>query len=347
MLVLDGSYGEGGGQILRSALSLAALTGQRFCLEHIRAGRPQPGLRPQHLTAVRAVAQITRAELSGAEIGATRLTFSPRGVYPGQYLFDVAEKTGSAGSVCLIAQTILPVLAFASQPTTVILRGGTHVPWSPPAHYLSQVFLPLVAAMGLRAELALKRWGFYPVGGGEMELQIRPLAAPLQGGRWLTAPRKEDFRALSATANLPAAINERQARTLLELLPFLSQVEQLQAPSPGRGTFVWLWAPQAGFSALGAKGKPAEQVATEAAADLQRFLASGAAVDRHLADQLVLYAALAAGETRFTTEAVTQHLLTNIWVIEQFLPVKFSLTGALNAPGEVAVTGLGWQPSQK
>lgn len=344
MLVLDGSYGEGGGQILRSALSLAALTGQSFRLENIRAGRPQPGLRPQHLTAVRALAQVSQAQVDGLAIGALRLTFSPRGIYPGQYIFDVAEKTGSAGSVCLIAQTLLPVLAFAPQPSTVLLKGGTHVPWSPPAHYVSQVFLPLVATMGLEAEFILQRWGFYPQGGGEVELRIRPVRPPLQGGRWLAAPRAEDFRALSATANLGEGINKRQAETLRRLLPFLAQVEQVQAPSPGRGTFVWLWAAQAGFSALGAKGKPAEQVASEAAGELQQFLASGAAVDRHLADQLLLYAALAAGETCFTTEAVTQHLLTNIWVIEQFLPVKFQLTGSLGKPGTVTVTGLGWRP---
>ena len=185
MLSLDGSYGEGGGQILRTALSLAALTGAPVRIERIRAGRSKPGLRPQHLTAVQAVARISQAEVTGAHLGSQDLTFRPRTLQGGHYVFDVAETTRSAGAVSLIAQALLPPLLKAESPATVILKGGTHVPWSPPAHYLSHVFLPALAAMGAEVKLTLERWGWYPRGGGEVRLTIRP-ARPLTGVQWRT-----------------------------------------------------------------------------------------------------------------------------------------------------------------
>ena len=177
MLSLDGSYGEGGGQVLRTALSLAALTGVPVRIEGIRARRPKPGLRPQHLTAVQAVARVSQAEVTGARLGSQVLTFKPRAPQGGHYCFDVAETTGSAGAVTLVAQALLPPLLQAAVPATVILKGGTHVPWSPPAHYLSHVFLPALAAMGAEVEMTLERWGWYPRGGGEVRLSLRGPAA--------------------------------------------------------------------------------------------------------------------------------------------------------------------------
>jgi RNA 3'-terminal phosphate cyclase (ATP) len=338
MLVLDGSYGEGGGQIVRTSLSLAALTGKTVRIANIRTGRTKPGLRPQHLTAVRALAQVTRAELTGDTIGSTHLTFSPRGIYPGSYIFDVAEKTGSAGSVSLVAQTLLPVLLFAQTPSTLIIKGGTHVPWSPPVHYLMAVFLPALREMGVIADLEIKQWGFYPQGGGEIVLHVHP-TVQLTSVDWTAPPGAETFQGLSAAANLPEHVRQRQSRAVQDHLKWPLPIREENAPSPGRGSFVFLWGPHAGFAALGARGKPAEQVGAEAAQALKNFVAARAGVDYHLADQAALYVALAKGRSTFTAEVLTSHLLTNTWVIEQFLQVRFNLQGSLQEKGWVSLEG--------
>jgi RNA 3'-terminal phosphate cyclase (ATP) len=338
MLCLDGSYGEGGGQILRTALSLAALTGTPVRIERIRAGRPKPGLRPQHLTAVQALAQVAQAEVTGAQLGSQELSFRPRAPKGGRYLFDVAAKTGSAGSVTLIAQALLPPLLRAGNPTTLILRGGTHVPWSPPAHYLSHVFLPALALMGAEAQLTLERWGWYPKGGGEVRLNIQP-ARTLTGIEWRLPAASAAFRALSASARLPEHVAQRQAARLEARLGPAVPVEIIRVDGRDPGSLVCLWGPRAGFSALGARGKPAEQVADEAADAFLAFQESGAALDRHLADQILIYLALAGGPSTLTTEAVTSHLITNAWVIEQFLGPTFEVRGDLGQKGEVFCSG--------
>jgi RNA 3'-terminal phosphate cyclase (ATP) len=334
MLHLDGSYGEGGGQILRTALSLAAVNRVPVRIERIRAGRAKPGLRPQHLTAVQAMARISRAEISGVHLSSQALTFKPGSPQAGHYLFDVAEKTGSAGAVSLIAQTLLPPLLMVEAPSTVILKGGTHVPWSPPVHYLSHVFLPALTALGASVGLTLERWGWYPKGGGEVRLQITP-ARIFAGVEWRTPAAPGEFQALSVASQLPEHVAQRQAARLLARLQNTLPVSTVAAGGHAPGSFVFLWGPRAGFSALGARGKPAEQVADEAADAYLAFRECGAALDRHLADQILLYLALAQVPSTFTTEAVTSHLRTNIWVIEQFLGPKFEIRGNLGEPGEI------------
>jgi RNA 3'-terminal phosphate cyclase (ATP) len=338
MLSVDGSYGEGGGQILRTALALAALTGVPVRIERIRARRSKPGLRPQHLTAVQAVARISQAEVSGVHLDSQTLTFRPRTPQGGHYLFDVAEKTGSAGAVTLVAQALLPPLLKAGTPATIILKGGTHVPWSPPAHYLSHVFLPTLAIMGAKVEMTLERWGWYPRGGGEIRLTVKP-ARPLIGVQWQTAAKNSAFQALSAAAKLPEHVARRQAARLAARLDATVPVEIIPAGGQDLGSLVFLWGPQAGFTTLGARGKPAEQVADEVVEAYLAFRACGAALDRHLADQVLIYLALAKGPSRFTTEAVTSHLLTNVWVIEQFLGPTFEIKGALGEQGEISCQG--------
>jgi RNA 3'-phosphate cyclase len=338
MLHLDGSYGEGGGQILRTALSLAAVTGVSVRIEAIRAGRPKPGLRPQHLTAVQALARVTQAEVTGVQLGSQALTFRPRTPQGGRYLFDVAEKTGSAGSVSLIAQALLPPLLAAKNPSVVTLKGGTHVPWSPPAHYLSHVFLPALAAMGAEVKLTLERWGWYPQGGGEVRLEIKPARA-FTGVEWRSPAAGGAFRALSAAALLPEHVARRQAARLQARLGEAFPVEIVPASGRNPGSLVFLWGPQAGFAALGARGKPAERVADEVADAFIAFRERGAAVDRHLADQILPYLALARGPSRLTTEAVTSHLLTNAWVIEQFLGPGLAVRGNPGEPGELSCRG--------
>ncbi|MDP1760615.1 MAG: RNA 3'-terminal phosphate cyclase, partial [Deltaproteobacteria bacterium] len=271
-------------------------------------------------------------------LGSQDLTFRPRAVKGGNFCFDVAETTGSAGAVTLVAQALLPPLFKAGAPATVILKGGTHVPWSPPAHYLSHVFLPALAAMGAEVDMTLERWGWYPRGGGEMRLTIRG-ARPLIGVQWHTPAASSAFRALSAAAKLPEHVARRQAARLAARLEETVPVEIIPAGGLDPGSLVFLWGPQAGFAALGARGKPAEQVADEAVEAYLAFRASGAALDRHLADQILIYLALAKGPSRFTTEAVTSHLLTNVWVIEQFLGPTFQIKGALGERGEISCQG--------
>jgi RNA 3'-terminal phosphate cyclase (ATP) len=340
MLHLDGAHGEGGGQLVRTSLSLAALLGEAVNITNIRAGRAKPGLRPQHLTGVKALAHIAGAEVEGATLGSRELTFKPRTIKGGTYFFDVAEKTGSAGAVTLVVQALLPPLLAAGEPTTLTIRGGTHVAWSPPAHYLMHVFLPALAELGGNVSFTLTRWGWYPRGGGEVRLTINPVDR-LAPREWLTPPDPADFQALSAASRVPYHVIQRQAKRLQERLGSGLPVAAEEAVSLDPGSFVFLWGARAGFSALGARGKPAETVADEAVVDFLSFKSRQAALDRHLADQIVLYLARAAGPSAFTTEEITSHLITNLWVIEQFYGPTFEVRGSLGEPGKITCRGRG------
>ena len=348
MVTIDGSQGEGGGQIVRTSLSLSALLGVELALFNIRAGRSKPGLQAQHLTAVRAAAAISRADVEGGALGATAIRFAPRGLYPDHYLFDVAEIRGSAGSVSLVFQTVLLPLAFAGAPSTLTLRGGTHVPWSPPCDFVSQVFLPALRPMGLDARLDLRQAGFHPPGGGLLEGAIQPLSClePLDRTQRGSLER---LNASVRTANLPDHVAERMAARITGRLPARElRLDCAGVPAPSPGAWCLLVAEYkaalAGFDSLGERGKPAEKVADEALDAYEAFERSGAAVDRHLADQLLLPLALAAGRSRFTTDAVTEHLLTNAAVIRQFLPAcAIDIRGKKGLPGTVEVAGIGFQ----
>lgn len=332
MITLDGAHGEGGGQILRTALSLAAIQGRAVRIERIRAGRPKPGLAAQHLTVVRALAEICAAAVTGSEIGSQTLTFVP-GQPPqaGNYRFDVAaaRRGGSAGSVTLLLQALLPALALAEGDSSLRLIGGTHVAWSPPWPYLEEVYLPVLDELGLYAEGRLLRWGWYPVGGGEIACQI--------AGDWNPLPFRRTERGtllslagLVASSRLPKHIVRREADRIRQLLSEAGHEIELtvlpEAPSLGTGNGVFIIAyyqgGAAGFSALGRRGQPAEKVAATAC---QRFLAfhrGGAVADRHLADQLLLPLALAGRRSTFTAEAMTDHLSTNLWVVQHFIPLE-------------------------
>lgn len=338
MITIDGSYGEGGGQVLRTSLTLAMLTGQTVQIEHIRAGRPKPGLAAQHLTAVRVAAAICDATVSGDEMGSQQLRFQPGGPPgAGDYAFDVAQVrgAGSAGSVSLVLQTVLLPLALASGPSRLTLRGGTHVAWSPPFPYLQEVYLPTVARLGLQVTLELKGWGFYPVGGGEIVARV---AGNAPGVRSLSLTGRGPLQRIWGTAvasNLPAHIAQRmanRARNLLarEDLTTNLQARRVRTNGPGAGIFLlteYEHGVRAGFTAYGRKGLPAERVARAACRDLLRHHHSGAPVDMHLADQLVLPLAMADGVSHFTTCRVLEHLRTNMWVVEQFAQARFEVAG--------------------
>jgi RNA 3'-terminal phosphate cyclase (ATP) len=338
-LLIDGSYGEGGGQILRTALGLAVALGQPVRLTRIRARRPKAGLQPQHLTVVQALREIGDAEVTGDALGSTALTFVPRRVRAGSYRFDIGAMTGSAGSVALLFQALLLPLAFAAMPSRLILVGGTHVPWSPPVHYLTEVFLPALDEVGLEARLWLRRWGWYPAGGGEVEAAIGPGAA--LGGFQADGAATPAITGLSAVSRLPRAIAERQRHRALERLAAAGLAAEIgleeDASARGPGTFLFLARRgRAGFSALGRRGVPAERIADEAVDELLADRAAGAAVDQHLADQLVPFLALAGAPSSYTCPAVSGHLATVAWVVEQFLPTRVAVEPGL--PTRVRIT---------
>ena len=341
ILEIDGNYGEGGGQILRSSLSLSAILNRPIRISSIRAGRKKPGLAPQHLTSVHAVAAITNAEVVGGQLGSQTLTFRPQEISGGNYTFDVAEIRPSAGALSLVFQSVALPLSFAKVPSTVTLRGGTHVPWSPTVHYLRDIFIPTAARFGFEGSIQLNRWGWYPKGGGEAIAKVQP-TADWRGVQLGDRGKLQAIYGISAASNLPEHIVKRQrAQIQKRLAQFDSPVniERVEGESIGQGTLVFLTAEfenvQAGFSSLGARGKRAERVADEACQALENFRASGAAIEPHLADQLILPMALAKGESRFTTSHITRHLTTNIWLVQQFLPVQFEVNGAENESGEI------------
>jgi RNA 3'-terminal phosphate cyclase (ATP) len=366
VIEIDGSYGEGGGQVLRTALALSAITDRPVHIIKIRAGRKNPGLAPQHLTGVLAAAAVSGAEVRGAEIGSTELLFSPRVRAAGErsYEFDVTEaaRRGSAGSVTLVLQTVLLPLVFLGRAVGVKLRGGTHVAWSPPFDYFADVFLPALSKMGVDAGCSLDAWGFYPVGGGEVSVRvagIRPSGAPLRAGASDDAAARS-LRPLrivergeivhvtghAVVANLSKDIAERMARRATEILGEKGidcEIAPLRVGGKSTGAGVFLTARYentlAGFSALGKRGLPAERVALDACRELLAFHKTGAAVDARLADQLVLPMSLASGRSEMTVERVTSHLITSAHVIRQFIPAKIEIVGDVGEPGNVIVDG--------
>ncbi len=341
---IDGSYGEGGGQILRTSLALSCVSGRPVEILNIRCARKKPGLQPQHLTAVKAAAAISRAHVEGDTLGSTEIQFLPGAARGGDYLFDVSETKGSAGSTSLVLQTILLPLCFADRPANVVIQGGTHVPWSPTFHYLKKVFLPVLTRMDVSADVLIEKWGWYPAGGGKIELRIGPKKELLP----VTLTERGNLvkvTGVSAVANLPRDIAVRQrnrAERMLSQKGIDAEIEIVSAPSPGKGTLLFLLAEfsnvSAGFDALGAIGKRAEEVADEAVLALSEYIESEGALDPHLADQVISYLALADGTSEFTTSRITQHLLTNIWVVKQFTDVFISVHGNEGEPGRVTVS---------
>jgi len=339
MIEIDGSYGEGGGQILRTALAFSSILKVPIRVANIRASRKKAGLGNQHLAAVNALARISGAMMEGNKIGSRTLTFIPREILPGDYEFRIE----TAGSVTLLLQAIFLPLCLTQRDSTMSLVGGTHVPWSPPFHYFSQIFLSMLKSMRVSAKAVIEKWGFYPKGGGRVQLRIsgtdelKPISLIERG------PLKK-INGFSAIANLPKHVAERQREQALKRIRRELKIDPefsilFDAPSIGQGSFLFLFAEYerilAGFSSLGARGKPAEKVADEAVDSLKNYVESDGCVDPHLSDQLVPFMALAKGNSSFTTTRMTDHLFTNLWVVGHFMGTKIQTRGELGGTGRV------------
>jgi len=322
MITIDGSFGEGGGQILRTSLALSLVTGRSFRINKIRAGRKKPGLMRQHLTAVNAAAAVGGATVRGAEVGSLEVTFEPGPPSPGEYRFAV----GTAGSTSLVMQTVLPALLTASGPSRLTLEGGTHNPFAPPFDFLDKAFLPIINRMGARVSGELERPGFFPAGGGKVVFEITPCdkLATLDL-RERGAIRRTLARAV--VARLPRQIAERELRVVqreLGLEDECLRVEEVESSrGPGNVVTVEIESEHVTevFTAFGQRGVRAEVVARKAARAARRYLDAGVAVGECLADQLLLPLALAGGGS-FVTLALLQHAETNLAVLREFLDVE-------------------------
>ena len=323
---IDGSMGEGGGQILRTSLALACITGRNLHIENIRAARRNPGLAKQHLSCVRAACEICSGQCKGAAIGSQVLDFQPGTIHGGDFSFDI----GSAGSATLVIQTILPALFLADKPSTVTVTGGTHNPWAPPFDFLAETFLPAIRTAGFEADCKLEKYGFYPAGGGKISLNVQPLHKKTNQTIDLCQPAKNiQIQARIYTAKLPAHIAQRQKKLLLQSKLQIKNIEHIEVTdSDGPGNCVVIRLCGSGkttvFTAFGQKGKPSEKVVGEVESLVEGFLPSGAVVDRFLADQLLIYMAISKSGC-YTTNELSTHLTTNIETIKKFLPVDFSI----------------------
>jgi RNA 3'-terminal phosphate cyclase (ATP) len=320
-ITIDGSAGEGGGQILRTALSLSLVTGSPFRIERIRAARKKPGLLRQHLTAVGAAAELGQATVEGAALGSGSLSFVPRKVRPGEYRFVV----GTAGSTTLVFQTVLPALMIADGPSRLTLEGGTHNPWAPPFDFLDRAFLPIIRRMGPKVEATLRRHGFYPAGGGQFTVSLEPAAA-LRPIDLLDRGKLVSCSGRAVVSRLPLAIARREIKTIQDRLGLADDcvaAETVDSLGPGNCVTIEIRGEQITelFAGFGQKGVPAEKVAAGVAAEARQYLAAGVPVGQHLADQLLIPMVLAGGGS-FRTLAPSNHTKTNLEVLRQFLDVE-------------------------
>jgi RNA 3'-terminal phosphate cyclase (ATP) len=313
---IDGSQGEGGGQILRTALALSMITGKAFELKNIRAGRKKSGLMRQHLVCVQASQRISNAVVDGAELHSQTLYFAPQQVQAGQYEFNI----GSAGSTMLVFQTLLPALMVQDQPSQISIEGGTHNPMAPTADFIQQCFLPALQKIGIEVDFKVEQAGFFPVGGGRVQATIQPWLER----QALVAVERGALQSINVFAgclNLPTEIAERELVVLKQQLSAnTAQQIYLKGVSQGNTAYVTVLSKQHCqlFTALGEMKKSAERVAHDLAREVKKYLVSEAVVDEHLADQLLLPLALGQGG-EFTTQVVSEHTRTQAMMIQKFL----------------------------
>ena len=321
MIELDGAHGEGGGQILRTSLTLSMITGRPFRIRNIRAKRAKPGLMRQHLVAVQAAAKVCDAIVVGDSVGSQELIFTPRAIQGGHFEFAI----GTAGSCTLVLQTVIPALLFAGQASTIEISGGTHNPMAPTAQFLLRAYCPLLKKMGAELEIELVRHGFYPAGGGILRARVQPVPHLLPIDLLAPGERRACY-AEAITAGIPPGVGIKELQRARELTGWSDDALRMRqldgGQGPGNAFLLTVESEQVTevFSSIGEKQVRAQEVVERAVREMQRYLASGAAVGEHMADQLMLPLALAGGGS-FTTDHLSQHAITNAEVIALFLPV--------------------------
>ncbi|MGA2237665.1 MAG: RNA 3'-terminal phosphate cyclase [Candidatus Bathyarchaeia archaeon] len=353
MIEIDGSLGEGGGQVLRTSIALSALLGKEVHVKNIRGKRPNPGLRAQHMTAIRAVAALSDAETKGLQIGSADLYFAPRKKMSGSFKFDV----GTAGSISLVLQALMPASAFSSGKTEFEITGGTDVKWSPTIDYVRFVVLPNLSKLGYLAELKLIQRGHYPKGGGRVLMMVQPCKGlmPLQ----LTEQSEiKRVRGISHCVRLPAHVAQRQATAAQDILKEIDQLDvsvtletypSATDPHVAPGSGIALYTDNEpgsvlGTDSVGERGRSAEEVGRQAATQLVGEINSSAPVDRHMSDILIPYLAVAEGSSEFRTSLITMHTITNARIAELVSGAKITLDGELGSPGIVRVKGISLGP---
>jgi len=342
---IDGSQGEGGGQVLRTALSLSVITGKSVRITNIRANRSIPGLRPQHLKSLDAAAAISRAQVQGSRLGSDNISFIPGDIRTGRYNFDI----GTAGAATLVLQTIFIPLSLANSSSSIRITGGTHVPWSPSFDYLEVNWLTHMHKLGFDSDIRLLNAGFYPKGAGRIDGTIRP-AKQILPLSLVERGKLIRIMGISAVANLNTSIADRQKRQAIIRMQKLTKdnksieirFKTIQLPSTSKGTYLLLLPEfengRCCFFSLGELGKPAERVADEAVDKFFEFLKNDAPIDQYLADQILLPISLAQGSSEIKTSKVTRHLITNAEIIRKFLSLKIDILGELGEPGLIKVT---------
>jgi len=351
LIEIDGSMLEGGGQILRMSIAISAVSGVPVKVFNIRAKRSNPGLRPQHMTAIKAVAELVDARVEGLRVGSRELTFIPRTIRGGRFSFDI----GTAGATTLVLQSLMPASAYAPSPVDVEVKGGTNNPMAPPIDYVERVLIPMLSRMGYRCRLSLLRRGFYPRGGGIIRLHVDPVKAlePIElseGGRVVRVT------GVAYSCRLPGHIVDRMARSAEAKLREAGlrdveiEREALQPDSPkcsmdpGCGILLVAETDRGALIAsdsLGERGKPAERVGEEAARSLIDQVKAGAAVDKHMGDQLLIYMALAKGTSRIRVAELTLHAATCVELLRRLLNVRIEVEGELGRPALITCEGAG------
>ena len=343
MIEIDGSYGEGGGALLRISAALSALTGKSIHVTDIRAKRPKKGLMAQHLSALKSAALISNADHHGLKLGSTEITFKPDELSGGEYNIDI----GTAGSMTLVLQSFMIPAAFTGKPVNLTLKGGTDVRWSPSVDYLANITIPILEWLGYKIDLKVIRRGHYPRGGGLVKVYICPIKK-IKPFKFLDL-KVDMVKGISHAVNLPEHVALRQAESaerILEDQGYLVEIKidhSNQALGPGSGIVLWTesnkrssFMGRLGSSSLGAPGKKAELVGYEAAMELLNTISRKSSLDRYMGDQIIPYMAL-AGDSRVNTAQLTEHILTNIYAAEKITGRKFDFHGKLGEPAFISV----------
>jgi len=348
MIEIDGAHGEGGGQILRTSISLSALTLKPIRITNIRANRPQPGLKKQHLGGIELTARLVNANVHGLQIGSTEVIFQPKERRGGEFTLDV----GTAGSISLLLQAALLPATLAPNPVIFKLRGGTDVNWSPPIDYLREVFARALTKLGPSIEIRQIRRGHYPRGGGEVICRVTPVQH-LKNIELINFGKLREIVGISHCVRLPAHIAKRQATSAMDIIKdnlgteAVIQTESYPKDndphlSPGSGIVIWAISENGsvlGADRLGEKGERAETVGAKAALHLVNEISTGKAMDSHLCDMLVPYLAIASGVSEVGVTEITSHLVTNIWTVERMLGTRIELEGSIGESGVLRIYG--------